>query len=104
METDQNINRGSEWRKWDLHLHSFYTSLNNDFSPSTEDNYIDKIKAENIEALGLTNYFNFTNEDWDLKQRLETSGVAVFLNLELRLTYTNKEDERYPFLCTSILS
>lgn len=87
------LNRGSEWRKWDLHLHSFYTSINNDFSSSSEDKYIQKIKDENIEVIGLTNYFNFSESDWNLKTKLESKGIVVFLNLELRLTYTNKEDD-----------
>lgn len=93
MAEDQQYNRGSEWRKWDLHLHSFYTSINNEYSSSTEDEYVKKIKDENIEVVGLTNYFNFSENDWSLKQKLESKGVVVFLNLELRLTYTNKEDD-----------
>ncbi len=87
------LKRGSEWKKWDLHLHSFYTSVNNQFSPSSEDDYINKIVGEDIKVVGLTNYFSFSNEDWNLKSKLEAKGILVFLNLELRLTYTNKEDD-----------
>jgi hypothetical protein len=29
---DTKISRGSEWRKWDLHLHTPETKLNDDFS------------------------------------------------------------------------
>ncbi len=86
-------NHGSEWKKWDLHLHSFFTSVNNQFSPSTEDDYINKIVTEDIKVVGLTNYFSFSENDWTLKSKLEAKGVLVFLNLELRLTYTNKEDD-----------
>lgn len=93
MAKNKPIQRGSEWRKWDLHLHSFYTSINNNFSSSSEDKYLQKIKDENIEVVGLTNYFNFSEKDWSLKQKLESKGIVVFLNLELRLTYTNKEDD-----------
>lgn len=87
------LQRGSEWIKWDLHLHSFYTSVNNQFSSSTEDEYINKIVSEDIKVVGLTNYFSFSNDDWDLKLKLENKDILVFLNLELRLTYTNKEDD-----------
>lgn len=93
MEEVQNYNRGSEWKKWDLHLHSFYTSVHNQFSPSTEDDYVNKIVAEDIKVVGLTNYFNFNDNDWLLKTKLEQKGILVFLNLELRLTCTNKEDD-----------
>ncbi len=85
--------RGSEWKKWDLHLHSFYTSVNNQFAPSTEDEYIKKIVAEDIKVVGLTNYFNFNENDWVLRSKIEKKGILVFLNLELRLSYTNKEDD-----------
>jgi hypothetical protein len=93
MEEDKQYNRGSEWRKWDLHLHSFYTSVNNQFSPSTEDDYINKIVSDDIKVVGLTNYFSFIDNDWNLKSKLEAKGILVFLNLELRLTYTNREDD-----------
>lgn len=85
-------NRGSIWRKWDLHLHSFNTTINNNFGDD-EDSYLNKIIEEKISVVGLTNYFNFSNEDFSLRDRLLEKGVQVFLNLELRLTYTNKEDD-----------
>ncbi len=86
-------NRGSKWRKWDLHLHSLYTHLENHYTNVSEDDFIKKIKQEKIEVVGLTNYFNFTSDDFELKKKLEKEGIVVFLNLELRLTYTNKEDD-----------
>ncbi len=85
--------RGSEWLKWDLHLHSFYTSLRNEYGDHSLDDYLKKIEDEGIQIIGLTNYFNFNEDDWALKEELEKKGITVFLNLELRLTYTNKEDD-----------
>jgi ABC-type cobalamin/Fe3+-siderophores transport system ATPase subunit len=93
MDKKYHNSRGSEWKKWDLHLHSFYTSVNNQFSPSTEDDYINKIISDDIKVVGLTNYFSFSDNDWNLKSNLEAKGILVFLNLELRLTYTNREDD-----------
>ena len=43
--------------------------------------------------MGLTNYFNFSDDDFHLKTALERQGVTVFLNLEIRLSYQNKDDE-----------
>ena len=63
------LNRGSEFRKWDLHIHSPYTMINNQFGLSDgkgeidEDKFIQKIKESNISAVGLTNYFNFTEDE-----------------------------------------
>lgn len=87
-----NYFRGSEWRKWDLHLHSFHTTLSEEFGNNI-DSYLNKISEEEISVVGLTNYFNFSEQDYDLKEQLLEKGIAVFLNLELRLTYTNKEDD-----------
>ena len=45
--TEQNRNeRESEWRKWDLHIHSPYTHLNNKYSDSSIESFIEKIKKE----------------------------------------------------------
>lgn len=85
--------RGSEWRKWDMHLHSYFTYLNNNFSNISKDDYIQKIVDSDIKVVGLTNYFNFKDEDYELKKDLEKKGICVFLNLELRLAYQNKEDD-----------
>lgn len=91
--------KGSEWRKWDLHLHSFYTHMNNNYkmsidgSPKTENDFIKKIKDSNLAVVGLTNYFNFKEDDYLLKEKLESEGITVFLNLEIRLAYQNKDDD-----------
>jgi DNA repair ATPase RecN len=94
MNTSQLIYpRGSEWRKWDLHLHSLYSNMNNNFSAITENEYIDKIVNSDLSVIGLTNYFNFKETDFSLKTNLENKGITVFLNLELRLTYQNKDSD-----------
>ncbi len=96
------IQRGSEFRKWDLHIHSPYTVLNNQFdklsdgSPDVE-KFIQKIRDEGISAVGLTNYFNFNDDDFKLKERLNKEGIATFLNLEIRLSYINKSDQLFDY-------
>lgn len=85
--------RGSEWRKWDLHIHSLHTHLFNKYRGNSDDDFIKKIKESNLEVIGLTNYFNFFDDDFKLKEKIEKEGIVVFLNLELRLTYQNKEDD-----------
>lgn len=86
-----SVNRGSEWRKWDLHIHSPYTHLNK-YSCSDEE-FISKLKEQNISVIGLTNYFKFAEEEYALKEKAEKEGLTVFFNLELRLSYQNKEDD-----------
>ena len=85
--------RGSEWRKWDLHVHSLKTHLANGYGNNTTEDFLKKINDEEISVIGLTNYFNFVDEDFKLKTELEKKGVAVFLNLELRLPYQNKDKD-----------
>ncbi|MGI9652228.1 hypothetical protein [Chryseobacterium sp. RLHN22] len=85
------INRGSEWRKWDLHMHSPYTFLNK-YSCSDED-FVKAILESKISCVGLTNYFKFDEKEYELKEKLERNGITTFLNLELRLDYLNKEDD-----------
>lgn len=85
------INRGSEWNKWDLHLHSPYTFLNK--YTCTDEDFINKIINEQISCIGLTNYFKFDEKEYNLKESLEIKGITVFFNLELRLDYQNKEDD-----------
>lgn len=96
------MNKGSEFRKWDLHIHSPYTVLNNQFSKFEDgspdiESFIQKIKDEDISAIGLTNYFNFTDDDFNLKTRLEENGIVTFLNLEVRLSNINKSDQLFDY-------
>lgn len=60
-----NYHYGSMWRKWDLHIHTPYSFLNNDFGdPSKEDtwnNYVYLLFKKAIDmqiyAIGITDYF-----------------------------------------------
>ena len=53
--------RGSEWRKWDLHVHTPFSELNNGFG-SDWDTYVTKLfKAaieSDVKAIGITDYFS----------------------------------------------
>jgi len=84
---------GSIWQKWDLHLHSVSTHMNNGYKSTSITEFVKKIQDEELSAIGLTNYFNFTDDDYTLKSALEEADVTVFLNLEIRLSYQNKEDD-----------
>ncbi|WP_299781600.1 TrlF family AAA-like ATPase [uncultured Formosa sp.] len=87
----KNFNKGAEWRKWDLHIHSPYTFMNK--YTATDEDFIEKIESENISLVGLTNYFKFSEEEYALVNKLRAKGIQTFLNLELRLDYQNNEDD-----------
>ncbi|TWP23190.1 hypothetical protein EUA66_01860 [TM7 phylum sp. oral taxon 349] len=88
-----NSERGSMWRKWDMHIHSLTTHMRNEYNSTTRDQFVKKLQEKELGAVGLTNYFNFTDDDFILKSDLEKAGIVVFLNLEIRLSYQNKEDD-----------
>ncbi len=51
---------GSIWRRWDLHVHTPDTALNNQFGDWDE--YLNKIEAQtDVRVLGVTDYFTITN-------------------------------------------
>ena len=60
------INRGSEWRKWDLHLHSKY-SRESRTKMEISDIFINAIK-NNISMISITDHSNFDalDEVWDV--------------------------------------
>ncbi len=93
---NKNKNKGSSWHKWDLHVHTPYTHLNKAYQCS-EENFIQKLCTSEIACIGLTNYFKFDEEEFDLKEKIEERGIKVFYNLEVRLDYQNKEDNCLDF-------
>ncbi len=54
------MNKGSIWRKWDLHVHTPFSILNNGFG-NNWDEYIKQLFTKaienDIEAIGITDYF-----------------------------------------------
>jgi predicted metal-dependent phosphoesterase TrpH len=55
----KRFHRGSEWRKWDLHVHSPASYIN---GFSNWDSYVKKLneitKQKDIKVLGVTDYFS----------------------------------------------
>lgn len=60
MDTNIAYPRGSEWRRWDLHVHTPFSALNNGFGEDF-DNYAKalfaKAVAAEIAVVGVTDYF-----------------------------------------------
>ena len=58
---DSIYSKGSEWRKWDLHVHTPYSILNDQFSGDW-DEYVkilfNKAISSNIACIGITDYFS----------------------------------------------
>ena len=91
---EKQINRGSEWRKWDLHIHSPKTFLANEYNGCSIDDFVNEIEAKGIAVVGLTNYFHFADNELDeIRKKLEGKGIVVFPNLEFRTQPKNKDNE-----------
>lgn len=86
--------RGSVWRKWDLHIHCPTTALNNQFEGADDkekwENCLDELEeVEDVSVLGITDYFSIDGYlkalEFQNKGRLSNFDLIV-PNCELRIT------------------
>lgn len=89
FKTVNNMNRGSEWRQWDLHVHTPETAKNNQFGNADEawPKYISILNSSEIAVFGITDYFSIKNY---LKvKQYQKDGILVnktiIPNVELRI-------------------
>jgi hypothetical protein len=90
----QRFPRGSEWRKWDLHLHPPGTLLNDGYKNPGGDvwqRFCQTLEDSEVAAFAITDYFSLdgffaTKEHFE--QEFPESGKVLFPNLELRLNET----------------
>jgi hypothetical protein len=85
--------RGSEWRRWDLHVHSPLSILHNEFRVLASgepdwDSYISALEQQPIAVYGITDYFTIDGykvlrEKQSTEGRL--SGFRLLPNIEFRL-------------------
>jgi len=84
--------RGSEWRKWDLHVHAPGTKLNDGYAchdgQGRLELFCEILENSDVDVFGITDYFSF-DTFFAVKERYEllypTSCKVLFPNLELRL-------------------
>lgn len=64
-KTFTRFERGSEWRRWDLHVHTKGTAKNDNFVSKSFDEFcvtfFKKAFTEKVYAVGITDYFNIEN-------------------------------------------
>jgi len=94
-------NSGSEWNRWDLHIHTPETNKNDTFKGSTIDekwqNYLDELRKsdKNIKVIGITDYFSVENyfkfKGYYLSdEKLNKKYSLILPNVELRITPVTK--------------
>jgi AAA domain, putative AbiEii toxin, Type IV TA system len=85
------IDRGSEWKRWEPHIHAPGTVLNNQFGgPDPWETYLQTLEAliPKIEAIGVTDYYvTETYEEVIRRRRLGRlpNVQLIFPNVEMRL-------------------
>lgn len=83
------MNRGSEWRKWDLHIHTPGTAKNDHYGNSDEvwERYIDALEKSDVTVFGITDYFSTSNyikvKEYQKQDRLK--GKFLLPNVEMRI-------------------
>lgn len=85
------LNRGSEWRRWEPHIHAPGTVMNNQFSgPSAWNDYLTALERATpvIEAIAVTDYYVTDTYEEVLRHKAAgrlPNAKLVFPNVELRL-------------------
>ncbi len=95
--------RGSEWRKWDLHIHTKGTNKNDNFTSPDFDSFcvtmLKKALEKDIKAIGITDYFGLDNfkkvmrfvddidscEDFNEDAKKNIKNIFFLPNVELRI-------------------
>ena len=92
--------RGSEWRKWDLHIHAPGTKLNDQFMAAEGSlwrEYCQRLHDSDVQAFGITDYFSadgYFSARAEFQEHYRDSGKVFFPNVELRTNdVVNKEQE-----------
>lgn len=80
--------KGSEWRKWDLHIHTPCSVLSNDF-PKDWDDYVrvlfTKALSNDIHGIGITDYYSIEGYKKIRDEYLEnkTKLLELFCEVEI---------------------
>lgn len=84
------MNRGSEWNKWDLHIHTPETSKNDQFGNADVawPEFINRLENTDILVFGITDYFSIENylkvKEYQESGRLK--GKYIIPNIEMRIS------------------
>lgn len=97
------ISRGSEWRKWDLHVHTKNTNKNDQFTSIDFDAFckilFKRAIENNIEVIGVTDYFCIENYkkvienqakiqsdiSFSEEEKVKIKNIFILPNVELRM-------------------
>jgi hypothetical protein len=84
------LNVGSEWHRWDVHIHTPITTLNNQYRNCNLDQFVQEVntRSADVIALGITDYYSIDSYVF-LKRKFEEGAFSniklLFPNIEMRL-------------------
>lgn len=79
---DNKSTPGSEWRKWDLHIHTPSSYDYKDKSITNED-FINKLVDNNISAIAITDHHIDIERIRSIQKIAKEKGVVVFPGIEI---------------------
>ncbi|QAV24357.1 TrlF family AAA-like ATPase [Proteus hauseri] len=88
--------KGSQWNKWDLHIHSPMTWLANNYTPDDIEGYVRTLGKQQLSLIAVTNYFYFRQNELEIiRDQISKQGlnITVFGNIEFRIDQQNKNNE-----------
>ena len=92
--------RGSEWRKWDLHLHGPEDKLQNLYTGDADEKWEDfltQVEKTDLAVIGFTNYFSIAGLERAIDYRKNGNRLrsveCIIPNIEFRLDNTNKDGQ-----------
>ena len=99
-----NFEMGSVWRKWDLHVHTPKTKLDNQYKAPDGvdlwDYFCEKIEKSDVDVFGITDYFSVENYFTFIekfKAKYPESRKVFFPNIEYRIDSKNSKGEHIQF-------
>lgn len=93
-----NFEKGSEWRRWDLHLHTPGTKLSDGYGDTDDvwDKYIDFLENSPVQAFGITDYFSCDSYFLLTEKYKKKGGVRLTINFLKKSVKSN-------LCCTNII-
>ena len=93
------INRGSEWRRWDLHIHTKGTNKNDCYACADMETYCEllfkKALTKEIAAIGITDYFS-------IERYLEVKAYQQHIEEKAQFTADEKARVKEIFLLPNV--
>ncbi len=95
--------KGSQWRRWDLHIHTPETKLSDGYIPDGDEDvwerYIEMLENSPVQAFGITDYYScdsYFKLIEKYKEKYPKTKKVFFCNIELRFAEAISKDDKNP--------